>query len=335
MDRWLSMAVSNWLVVDFVDFFISDVVGCMDSYLSSYGELLSIRLVDFEWWIVGIDMSEVEIKRRKLNKQQLDVLSWLLKYRFSTAKQITAHLGRTDPKGIQTKLQILEAQDLISKRYDKSYRLAGRGAEYYLTPKGARALGEALPDVKIHENVMKSLYKNKTVSDAFLRHCTGIVDVVLKLQDLYGENLRIFSSSEIRHYSYIPEWTPDLFLSYRTTPRAEPLRAFLDVWDDGKPFFVSVKKMRNYLTFAEDGGWNYDSGDFPAVLAICPTNHDQKKLNRQMKKALCDSSDADETPCGTTTLGQFNEATKAADKFWMYVTWGDEVQPSTFKSLYT
>lgn len=282
-------------------------------------------------------MSEaaVEIRRRRLNKQQLYVLNWLLKYRFSTAKQITTHLGRSDPKGIQTKLQILEAQNLIGKRYDKSYRLAGRGAEYYLTPKGARALVEALLDTKIHENVMKSLYKNKTVSDAFLQHCTGVVDVVLKLQALYGEKLRIFSSSEIRHYTYIPEWTPDLFLSYRITPNAEPLRAFLDVWDGSKPFFVSVKKMRNYINFAEEGDWNYDNGDFPAVLAICPTKHDQKKLNRQMKKVLSDSSDADDTPCATTTLEQFNEATKAADKMWMYVTWGDDPQPSTFKSLYS
>lgn len=278
---------------------------------------------------------EIGIKRRKLNQQQLDVLGWLLKYRFSTAKQIATHLGRSDPKGIQTKLQILEAQSLIGKRYDKSYRLAGRGAEYYLTPKGARALVEALSDTEIHENVMKSLYKNKTVSDAFLRHCTGIVDVVLKLQMLYGDKLRIFSSAEIRQYSYIPEWTPDLFLSYRIAPNAEPLRAFLDIWDDSKPFFVSVKKMRNYLTFAEDGDWNYDSGDFPAVLAVCPTNHDQKKLNRQMKKALNEASDADDTPCATTTLAQLNNATRAADKFWTHVTWGNEAQVSTFKGLYS
>jgi len=280
-------------------------------------------------------VAEIGIKRRKLNQQQLAVLSWLLKYRFSTAKQIAAQLGRLDPKGIQTKLQILEAQNLIAKRYDKSYRLAGRGAEYYLTPKGARTLAEALPDTKIHENVMKSLYKNKTVSDAFLQHCTGIVDVVLKLQVLYGEKLRIFSSSDMRHYSYIPEWTPDLFLSYKTTPNTEPHRAFLDVWDDNKPFFVSVKKMRNYLTFAEEGDWNYDNGDFPAVLAICSSKHDQKKLNRQMKKALSEASDADDIPCATTTLEQFNEAKRASDKIWTQVTWGDEARATTLRSLYS
>jgi hypothetical protein len=276
----------------------------------------------------------VEIKRRRLNNQQLDVLSWLLKYRFSTARQIAVHLGRSDAKGIQTKLQILEAQSLIAKRYDKSYRLVGRGAEYYLTPKGARALLAALPDTKIHENVMKSLYKNKTLSDVFLRHCTGIVDVVLKFQSLYGDKLRLFSSSEIRRYSYIPEWAPDLFVSYRAHKSDNPQRSFLDVWDGGRPFFVSVKKMRNHLTFAEEGEWNYDHGDFPAILAICATKHDQKKLNRQMKKALNEMSDADDTPCGTTRLEQLMSATKAADKIWLKVTWGDEVKAVTFNGLY-
>lgn len=173
----------------------------------------------------------VDIERRNLNEQQLDVLGWLLEYRFSTAKQIAAHLDRTDAKGIQTKLQILEAQSYIAKRYNESYRLAGRGSEYYLTPRGARALAEALSNIKLHENIMNSLYKNKTVSDAFLRHCTGIVDVVLELQSLYSERLRLFSSSEVRQYSYVPEWTLDLFLSYRASKSDDdPRRAFLDIW---------------------------------------------------------------------------------------------------------
>lgn len=278
-------------------------------------------------------MSEVvELKRRKLNQQQLGVLSWLLKYRFSTAMQLATHLGRPDAKGIQTKLQILEAQSYVAKRYAKSYRLAGRGAEYYLMPKGARALAEALPDTEIHENIMKSLYKNKTVSDAFLQHCTGIVDVALKLQALHGEKLHIYTAPELRTYSYFPDWTPDLFLSYKAS-NGTIYRAFLDIWDGSKPFFVSVKKIRNHLTYAEECGWPYDQSDYPALLAICATRYDQKKLNRQMRKALNDSSDADETPCGTTTLEQFEQTTKATEKTWLSVTWGDYPEPATLMQI--
>ncbi|HUB93934.1 MAG TPA: replication-relaxation family protein [Verrucomicrobiae bacterium] len=273
----------------------------------------------------------VEIKRRKLNKQQLAVLNWLLKFRFSTSKQIATHLGKTDHKAIQSKLQILEAQDLIAKRYDKSYKLAGRPAEYFLTPKGSRALVTSQPDTTIPDNVMKALYKNKTVSDAFLKHCTGIVDVVLKLQELHGIKLRIYGASDLRAYDYFPDWTPDLFLSYKAS-KGVIYRAFLDIWDDSKPFFVGVRKTRNYITYAEEGDWPEDV-EFPALLAICATKHDQKKLNRQMKKALSDSSDADDTPCGTTTLDQLNQATKPTAKVWTSVSWADEPQSATLLGI--
>ncbi len=96
---------------------------------------------------------------------------------------------------------------------------------------------------------------------------------------------------------------------------------------------VSVKKMRNHLTFAEEGEWNYDNGDSPAILAICHTKHDQKKLNRQMKKALSDSSDADDTPCGTTTLEQLMNASKATDKIWTSITWVDDARQSTLLGI--
>lgn len=272
------------------------------------------------------------IGRKKLNTQQSAVLSWLLKYRFSTTKQIAAALSRTNHKGIQTKLQILEAQNLIGKRYAKSYRLAGRGAEYYLTPKGMRVLTAQVPDSAIQLSVMKALYKNKTVSDEFLKHCIGVVDAVLKLQSLYGDKLGIYSSYEIRAYSYFPKWTPDLFLSYKASSGAV-YRAFLDIWDGSKPFFVSVRKMRNYITFAEEGDWLHDQAPYPSLLAICATTHDQQKLNRQIKKTLIDSGDADETPCGTTTHEQFAQATEATDRLWTYVSWDDDLQKTTLLSI--
>ena len=113
--------------------------------------------------------------RRPLNKQQLRVLFILYWYRFCTSKQIAVSLKRSDPKSIQSKLKVLEDQELISKRYDKTYKLAGRPAEYYITLKGARALEKAQPDTT-NPWATKSLYKNKTVSDEFLRHTITVAE---------------------------------------------------------------------------------------------------------------------------------------------------------------
>jgi hypothetical protein len=91
--------------------------------------------------------------------------------------------------------------------------------------------------------------------------------------------------------------------------------------------------MRNYITYAGEGDWPSDEADFPAILAIYASKHDQKKLNRQMKKALSDNSANDDTPCGTTTLEQFNQATKPADKVWTCVSWADDPQQTTLLGI--
>ena len=112
--------------------------------------------------------SEVKY-RRPLNKQQLTVLGSLYWYRFCTSKQLAISLDKSSHKTIQNKLQILEAQGLIGKRYGKSYKLAGRPAEYFITPKGARALENAFPGAT-NTRATRSLYKNQTVSDDFVKH---------------------------------------------------------------------------------------------------------------------------------------------------------------------
>jgi DNA-binding HxlR family transcriptional regulator len=95
--------------------------------------------------------------RRPLNPEQLAVLDWLYKVRFSSSKQIAKYLLKPNQKTIQNKLQILEERGFIGKHYDKSYKLAGRPAEYFLTPQGARQL----PADSTNEWAIKALYKTK------------------------------------------------------------------------------------------------------------------------------------------------------------------------------
>ena len=185
--------------------------------------------------------------RRPLNPEQLAVLQWLYQYRFSTSKQLAKHLLKPNPKAIQNKLQILEEQGYIGKHYDKAYKLAGRAAEYFLTPKGARAL----PADSVNEWAVKSLYKNRTVSPEFITHCLNVADTALQLQAICGDKLGIFSKSHMAAYDYFPAWSPDLFLNLKADSTRR--RYFLDVWDDTKPFFVGVRKARNYMTYAEEG----------------------------------------------------------------------------------
>ena len=260
--------------------------------------------------------------RRPLNQEQIAVLEWLYNYRFSTSKQIAKHLCKPSHKAIQNKLQILEEQALISKRYEPSYKLAGRPAEYFLTPKGARQL----PADSTNEWALKALYKNKTVSPDFIAHCLNIADIALQLQALYGDKLRLFTKSDIVAYDYFPSWPPDLFLSLKArTSREAPRRYFLDAWDDTTPFFVSVRKARNYITYAEDGDWPSDEYALPTVLAICQDAKTQKKLTGQIKRALDEKYITDEVIFATTTKKQLEVATDATIRMWRQMgTNGDD-----------
>ena len=272
--------------------------------------------------------------RRPLNKQQLKTLQLLYWYRFCTSKQLARSLDKPSHKAIQNKLQILEAQGFIGKRYDKSYKLAGRAAEYFITPKGARALEKAKPNTT-NQWATKSLYKNKTVSDDFLKHAVTIVDTVHQLRAIYGtsDTLTTLTKCYMAQYSHYPTWTPDLHLQvHKTVTSKTRQHYFLDVWDGTKPFFVTVRKVLSYVKFKEEGDW-LDDTPFPAMLAICEDKRAQTKLNRQMKRILNDTWD-DELIFATTTKQQLHEATKPTDKIWLKIDMDGTPEKATLRSLF-
>jgi len=275
--------------------------------------------------------------RRPLNKQQLKTLQLLYWYRFCTSKQLARSLDKPSHKAIQNKLQILEAQGFIGKRYDKSYKLAGRAAEYFITPKGAREL-EKLQSGTTNQWASKSLYKNKTVSDDFLRHCIAVTETSQKLRDIYGDSskLRRLSKSYMAQYSHYPTWTPDLHLEIPARGQTPTKHYFLDVWDGTKPFFVSVRKTRNYVNFKEsgdkDGNEWQESEQYPAILTVCEDERSQKKLNRQMKRILDEQWD-DELIFATTTTDKLQQATKPADKIWSKILADDSPEAVSLRSL--
>ena len=262
--------------------------------------------------------------RRRLNKQQITTLHLLYWYRFCTSRQLARSFDKTNPKAIQNKLQILEAQGLIGKRYDKSYKLAGRSAEYFITPKGARALEKAKPE-STNTWTTKGLYKNKTVSDGFLKHCISVTETAQRLRAIYGDSkkLHILPKSYMAQLNYYPSWTPDLHIEIPGKGETPTKHYFVDVWDGTKPFFVSVRKTRNYVNFKDSGDWQEDE-PYLAILAICEDERTQQNLNRQMKHILDEAWD-DELVFATTTRQHIEGATKAAEKVW-YVVETDEVR---------
>jgi len=274
-------------------------------------------------------MSKAEVKfRRPLNSEQLVVLRLLYWYRFGTCKYITQYLGKKDIKVVQKKLKILEDQSMIGKRYEKAYKLQGKPAEYYLTPKGARLLMKRA-DLKtravekVTEQGIKNLYKNATVSPDYVTHCLKILELSLHLRELYGDKLQCFTRMQMIPFDYLPYWRPDIFISLKTNASkgAAPKRFFLDIWDGTRPFFVSVRKARSYLTYSEDGDWPTDEAELPIMLMLCNSSRSEAKLRRQIRKALDESYE--EVVYATAITETFIRSEKG-DKVWRLTDDDDE-----------
>jgi hypothetical protein len=86
------------------------------------------------------------------------------------------------------------------------------------------------------------------------------------------------------------------------------------------------------MNYAYEGDWT-DGEVFPAILAICEDTKTQKKLNRQIKRALSDG-DMDEIIFATTTREQLQHQMKPVERMWLKVEWDGEPEKATLGSLF-
>jgi hypothetical protein len=222
--------------------------------------------------------------RKKLNKEQLAVLYLLHTFRFASSEQIAIYQKKPGSKSIQKRLKILEDQDLIAKRYDKSYKLRGKPAAYYLLPNGARTLDNrgGIEPVNI-----KRIYKDKDVSEGFIQHCLDLLNIYLALRTLHGDTLRFFTKSYLKReeFDYFPQPLPDTYFYLKTEEGREDY--ILDIFEDTQPFFVLVRRIKKYMQYAESGEWPGET--LPTILIVIESSSVHKRLRKRIAKELQDS----------------------------------------------
>jgi hypothetical protein len=228
--------------------------------------------------------------RKQLNTEQVEVLHILYTFRFASSEQIARYQAKPNAKSIQKRLKILEDQELIAKHYDKSYKLQGKPAAYYITPAGARMLakfGDRPDDEPLNT---KQVYKQKDVSEGFIEHCKHILDVYLGLFAIHGSRLDFFTKSDLNYeqYEYYPQPLPDAHIRLRTSKGTRNF--FLDIFEDKDPFFIMVRRIKRYLKYAESGDWEESS---PTVLLVAPNKTIHKRLRKRIAYELKESYEED------------------------------------------
>ena len=242
--------------------------------------------------------------RRPLNDQQIELLELLYKFRFGTNDLIANYFGKNHRMFVFNRLKVLEEQGLIGKRFDASYKLRGRAAAYYLLPNGARQLQDGR-DVEIN---IKTIYKDKTVSESFIEQCLDIFAAYNRLTKQYGNKLEFFTKADLASYDYFPKPLPQGFLSLET--KAGTKHFFLDILSDSQPFFAHLRRIKTYIDYCDSGEWEDTGTDFPAILFICESTSLQKKLQKRINRLNEDCAFA------TTTKAELY-AINTNDTIWL------------------
>lgn len=260
--------------------------------------------------------------RRPLNSNQVETLELLYKFRFGSIDLIREYFNKSSRGLIFSRLKVLEEQGFIAKRFDSSYRIQGKPAAYYLLPAGARKLQETRTAEDEAINI-KSIYKDKTVSETFIRHSLNIFTSYNQLKARYGDELAFFTKTNLASYEHFPKPLPDAFVSLET--RNGTRYFFVEILEDIQPFFTAVRSIKKYLDHKESGEWAITETDYPVVLFICESAGLQKRLQKQIAKML-NASWVDGLNFATTTKTELASLSED-DAIWQEVTEPDEKLP--------
>ena len=222
-----------------------------------------------------------------LTTQQLHILKIIYKFRFVTSNLIAKYrdvrINTTNEA-----LAVLLQKGLIARRYDKSYKLLGKGARYFLTPNASKLLK---PEPNINERVLHARYKDKTVGESFVEQAIEIMTNCLDIRSSYPDTFTIFSKAETTGHDFLPESLPDLYLRRNTKSEEvedetnRPSDYFIDIISDNL-FFIIKKRINQYFDHYESGEWGSDN--YPTVLLICQNKNAVQKANKYIQTTLDD-----------------------------------------------
>lgn len=259
-------------------------------------------------------------KRSALKQGQINILELLYTYRFGSRQLVADSLGIQAGSSLYDKLNVLIKHGLVAKRHEKRLKLQGIPAAYFLTPKGLRTLQTLDNHEYISEAIIKSSYRDKVVSQAFVNHTLDVYRYTNALKQQH-QALKVYLRRDMSRYSYFPETPPDAFLSLKLDDA--PKRFFLDVIHDSLPRNLLDRRITSYAEFFEEDGWEVTSSELPKLLFITEKGATENRTRRAVRAALGRADMKDELEAYTTTIAALQDA-DATGTIWANVDDSDE-----------
>lgn len=242
-------------------------------------------------------------RRNALNVHQIHLLKVVYKFRFVTESLLARYKG-VSRASVNYALAILRDQGLIDRRFERSYKLAGKSASYYLTSKAIRVLQTHL---ELNDRSRNATYRNAAVSDAFIDEQLASMAVYLALRDSYPEHFNAFTGTESNAFTDLPADKPGLYLSRRERSKQLTNNYVLDIISDPR-LFVVKRRIMTYIEHSESGQWGKD--DYPTVLLVLPSSKAENAAQRYAEPLLEDFD------IYTTTIQALLDSTTTGPAIW-------------------
>jgi hypothetical protein len=259
------------------------------------------------------------IHRKTLNKDQLNVLHALYKFRFGTTDLLkTTQSKQITRQYMNKRLQILSEQEYIGRRYNKSYKLQAKFAQYYLLPKGIEVLKKHPEHFK--SQILRNIKKDIDASERFARHSINVFTVYTQLKELYGD----ISGDGFHFYTKnymvgeraegFPKPLPDGFISFRPSEDKPVCHYLVECFDDTMPQSAMRKRIEQLVDHADSEEWTL-TNEYPGILLVCETERLQKNVERWAKQEV-ERSWQNSLTIEIVTIGRFNRlAVELSDRY--------------------
>lgn len=267
-------------------------------------------------------MESITTRRHSLNQDQLKVLTAVYSYRFITRSLLAEYLDRPNNTSLYSKLQILVKHGYLAFHFKKQYRLAGREAEYYITPNGLRALRDS-NTFAVTDTMVAAVHKDKTVGQDFIEQTTTIMRLRNRLNSAH-QHLQIFTSRDTQSLDYFPSPRPSLFLSVKNGATVK--RFFLEYIPANTLDSKIKKRLQLYNRYYEEDEWSVTGTPFPGILFITGSSLKERTLHSQIEREKY-RADIDISYCSTTLKAALSLTADSAE------IWTDSAEPGELLSL--
>jgi hypothetical protein len=270
------------------------------------------------------------VKEKAISYSQVAIFKQLYNYRFGTVDLLARDYGLSGAHSIYTKLAVLVKHGYLGRKYQCSYRLEGRAAEYFLLPKAFSYL--RLLD-NISGNTLKNIYKDVHASRRFIDYCLDIYRVDLALKSYYRHKLWIFTGSNLNfiEFKHFPRPLPDSFISLRVSsdPQIPRQYYFLDIYSSHVPLFVHSKKLKNYCQYLAGGQWEQVTHtQLSGILMVAETPALARRLLETTADILESAAINDDQLFYITTKDQLLNLSSEDPAIWQQV-----IKPTISRSL--